>query len=173
VGDYSFEFLMEEVAVAVQYKVPYVLVMLNNGYMGLIRQGEKYGYGELDYGVDLRYEGPGAYGMDHVAVMEAMGALGRRVTEPGDIPTALEWAVGASEEHRVPVLVEIITERDAASQHTDTSLRTDLTPLSSGHRRVAECRQMRRPRPGRGRLPRLRTTVALWCGAPCYGRPWG
>src|SRR5438132_10499912 len=33
VGDYSFEFLMEEVAVAVQYKVPYVLVMVNNGYM--------------------------------------------------------------------------------------------------------------------------------------------
>ena len=31
VGDYSFQFLMEEVAVAVQYRVPFVLVMLNNG----------------------------------------------------------------------------------------------------------------------------------------------
>jgi tartronate-semialdehyde synthase len=112
VGDYSFEFLMEEVAVAVQYKVPFVLVMLNNGYMGLIRQGEKYGYDDMNYGVDLCYEGPGAYGMDHVAVMEAMGALGRRVTEPDDIASALEWAVGASEEHRVPALVEIVTERD-------------------------------------------------------------
>jgi tartronate-semialdehyde synthase len=112
VGDYSFEFLMEEVAVAVQYKVPYVLVMLNNGYMGLIRQGEKYGYDGMDYAVDLSYDGPGAYGMDHVAVMEAMGAMGRRVTEPGDIASALEWAVGASEEHQVPVLVEVITERD-------------------------------------------------------------
>ena len=112
VGDYSFEFLMEEVAVAVQYRVPYVLVMLNNGYMGLIRQGEKYGYDALDYGVDLRYDGPGAYGMDHVAVMEAMGALGRRVAEPDDIRSALEWAVAASEENQVPALVEIITERD-------------------------------------------------------------
>ncbi len=36
VGDYSFEFLMEEVAVACQYSVPYVLVMINNAYMGLI-----------------------------------------------------------------------------------------------------------------------------------------
>src|SRR5438132_11126396 len=80
VGDYSFEFLMEEVAVAVQYKVPYVLVMVNNGYMGLIRQSElPY---EMDFGVDLSYDGPSseAYGMDHVAVMEAMGAMGRRVT---------------------------------------------------------------------------------------------
>jgi tartronate-semialdehyde synthase len=112
VGDYSFEFLMEEIAVAVQYRVPFVLVMLNNGYMGLIRQGEKYGYGDLDFEVSLAYDGPGAYGMDHVAVMEAMGATGRRVTEPGDIASALDWAIAASREKGVPALVEIITERD-------------------------------------------------------------
>jgi len=51
-------------------------------------------------------------GIDHVAVMEAMGAMGRRVTEPGDIADTLRWAVDASEEHRLPVLVEIMTERD-------------------------------------------------------------
>jgi tartronate-semialdehyde synthase len=112
VGDYSFQFLMEEVAVAVQYRVPFVLVMLNNGYMGLIRQAEKYGY-EENYAVDLAYDGPnGAIGIDHVAVMEAMGAMGRRVTAPDDIAPAIEWAIGASDEHRVPVLVEIITERE-------------------------------------------------------------
>ena len=111
VGDYSFEFLMEEVAVAVQYKVPYVLVMVNNGYMGLIRQSElPY---EMDFGVDLSYTGPSseAYGMDHVTVMEAMGATGRRVTRPEEIKPALEWAVRVSEERRVPVLVEVIVER--------------------------------------------------------------
>jgi tartronate-semialdehyde synthase len=112
VGDYSFQFLMEEIAVAVQYRVPFVLVMLNNGYMGLIRQAEKYGYDE-NYAVDLAYEGAnGALGIDHVGVMEAMGALGRRVTEPGQIASAIEWAIEASDAHRVPVLVEIITERD-------------------------------------------------------------
>ena len=112
VGDYSFQFLMEEVAVAVQYRVPFVLVMLNNAYMGLIRQAEKYGYDE-NYAVDLAYDGPdGTVGIDHVKVMEAMGALGRRVTTPGEIAPAIEWAVEASDEHRVPVLVEIITERD-------------------------------------------------------------
>jgi tartronate-semialdehyde synthase len=115
VGDYSFQFLMEEVAVAVQYRVPFVLVMLNNAYMGLIRQSEKYGYDE-NYAVDLAYEAParddGVIGIDHVGVMEAMGAVGRRVTEPGDIAATIEWAIAASEQHRVPALVEIITERD-------------------------------------------------------------
>ena len=112
VGDYSFQFLMEEVAVAVQYRVPFVLVMLNNTYMGLIRQAEKYGYDDLNYAVDLSYEAGDTVGIDHVGVMEAMGALGRRVTEPGDIADTLRWAVDASEEHRLPVLVEIMTERD-------------------------------------------------------------
>jgi len=112
VGDYSFGFLMEEVAVAVQYKVPYVLVMVNNGYMSLIRQPEKYQY-DMDYGVDISYEGPSSdYGMDHVAVMEAMGALGRRVRRPEEIQDALAWAVRASEERRVPALVEVFVERE-------------------------------------------------------------
>jgi tartronate-semialdehyde synthase len=111
VGDYSFQFLMEEVAVAVQYGVPYVLVMLNNAYMGLIRQSElKY---EMDFAVDLAYAGPESdYGIDNVMVMEAMGALGRRVRRPEEIQDALAWAVRASEEQRVPALVEILCERD-------------------------------------------------------------
>jgi tartronate-semialdehyde synthase len=111
VGDYSFQFLMEEVAVAVQYRVPFVLVMLNNTYMGLIRQAEKYGYDE-NYAVDLSFDNGETVGIDHVGVMEAMGALGRRVTEPGDIADTLRWAVDASAEHQLPVLVEIMTERD-------------------------------------------------------------
>jgi tartronate-semialdehyde synthase len=111
VGDYSFQFLMEEVAVAVQERVPFVLVMLNNAYMGLIRQAEKSGYDE-NYAVDLSFENGDTVGIDHVGVMEAMGALGRRVKEPGDISDTLRWAVDASEEHRLPVLVEIMTERE-------------------------------------------------------------
>lgn len=84
VGDYSFQFLMEEVAVAVQYRVPFVIVMLNNGYLGLIRQPEKYLY-NMNFGVDLVGGGPWENGVDHVRVMEGMGALGRRVTRPDEI----------------------------------------------------------------------------------------
>jgi tartronate-semialdehyde synthase len=111
VGDYSFQFMMEEIAVAVQYRIPYVLVMINNAYMSLIRQSElKY---DMNFAVDVGYEGPDSeYGIDNVAVMEAMGALGRRVTRPEEIDDALEWAIAASEERRVPVLVEVMVERE-------------------------------------------------------------
>jgi len=119
VGDYSFQFMVEEIAVAVQYRVPFVIVMINNGYMGLIRQAElPY---EMNYAVDLAYtEGNDdgllvdmELGMDHVKVMEAMGGLGRKVERPEDIRSALEWATHTSNTHRLPVLVEVMVEREA------------------------------------------------------------
>jgi tartronate-semialdehyde synthase len=112
VGDYSFQFLMEEVAVAVQYRVPFVLVMLNNAYMGLIRMAElPY---QMNYEVQLGYEtGDGqAIGIDHCKIMEAMGALAVRVTAPGELRGALEWAVRESNVRGLPALVEVITERE-------------------------------------------------------------
>jgi tartronate-semialdehyde synthase len=137
VGDYSFQFLMEEVAVAVQYKVPYVLVMLNNAYMGLIRQAEL-GY-DMNFAVDLSYEGPAnEYGIDNVGVMEAMGALGRRVTRPEEIKGALEWAVRASEERRVPALVEIICERETnAAMGLSIDKINEYEPILDGTREMA------------------------------------
>lgn len=111
VGDYSFEFLMEEVAVAVQYNVPFVLVMLNNAHLGLIRQAERRSFEfDEDYEVSISY-GPDGYGMDHVKAMEAMGAAGMRVTRPEAIRDALAWARRTSNERRIPVLVEILTEQ--------------------------------------------------------------
>ena len=113
VGDYSFQFMMEEVAVAAQYKVPFVLVMLNNVNLGLIRQAElRY---DMEYAIDLAYDaGDGdERGIDHVKIMEAMGCHGRRVDRPEEIRPGFDWAVRVSNETRVPVLVEIMTERRA------------------------------------------------------------
>ncbi len=56
VGDYGFQFCMEELPVAVMYKVPFVCIVLNNGYLGLIRQASKYNF-EMDYEVQLWYDG--------------------------------------------------------------------------------------------------------------------
>ena len=53
VGDYSFQFTMQEVAAAVQYRIPFVLVMINNISLGLFRQSEV-AYG-MNYNVDLSY----------------------------------------------------------------------------------------------------------------------
>jgi tartronate-semialdehyde synthase len=106
VGDYSFQFLMEELAVAAQYQIPFVIVMINNEYLGLIRQAEiPY---DMNYAVDLHY---GENGVDHVTLMEAFGCPARRVHRPDDIAAALAWARTESSTRRLPVLVEIMVER--------------------------------------------------------------
>jgi len=108
VGDYSFQFLMEEIAVAAQYQIPFVIVMVNNEYLGLIRQAEiPY---DMNYAVDLHY---GEGGIDHVKVMDAFGCPARRVERPEHIRDALAWASAESERASLPVLVEVMVEREA------------------------------------------------------------
>ncbi len=55
VGDYGFQFCMEELPVAVMYNVPFVCIVLNNGYLGLIRQAQKYNF-DMDFEVQTWYE---------------------------------------------------------------------------------------------------------------------
>jgi len=114
VGDYSLQFLIEELAVAAQYKVPFVMILLNNAYLGLIRQASlPY---KMDYEVSLSFENInapeiGAYGVDHIKAAEAMGCRAVRVFDPEKIADAISWAKTESERLRVPVIVEVITER--------------------------------------------------------------
>ena len=112
VGDYGFQYMVEELAVAAQYNVPYVLVMLNNEYLGLIRQASV-GY-DMNYQVDIHYD---EYGSDNVKIMEAYGCSGRRVWEPDDIRPAIEWARKEAATTSRPVLVEIMIEREANTPH--------------------------------------------------------
>jgi tartronate-semialdehyde synthase len=109
VGDYSFQFLLGDLATAVQYRVPYVMVMLNNGYLSLIRQPSKYAY-EMNYAVDIGYHD--GYGPDFVKIMEGMHAIGKRVTRPDEIKPALAWAIQESNRLKVPALVEIREDRE-------------------------------------------------------------
>jgi tartronate-semialdehyde synthase len=55
VGDYGFQFCMEALPVSVMYKVPFLIVVLNNGFLGLIRQAEKYMY-DMEYEVQICYD---------------------------------------------------------------------------------------------------------------------
>ena len=55
VGDFGFQFCMDALPVAVMYKVPFVCIVLNNGYLGLIRQAEKYIF-DMEYEVQIWYD---------------------------------------------------------------------------------------------------------------------
>jgi tartronate-semialdehyde synthase len=109
VGDYTFQFLLGDLATAVQNNVPYVIVMLNNGYLSLIRQPSRYIY-DMNYAVDIGY-GDG-YGPDFVKIVEGFGGLGKRVIRPEEIKPALAWAVQESNNRKIPVLVEIRVDRE-------------------------------------------------------------
>jgi tartronate-semialdehyde synthase len=109
VGDYSFQFLVEELAVGAQYDVPFVLIMLNNEYLGLIRMAEDHGGYDMKYEVDIHYDTTGS---DNVKIMEAYGCSGVRVADPGEIRSSLEWARKEADRTQRPVLVEIMIERE-------------------------------------------------------------
>jgi tartronate-semialdehyde synthase len=52
-GDYDFQFMIEELAVGAQFNIPYLHVVVNNSYLGLIRQSQR-GF-EMDYCVQLAF----------------------------------------------------------------------------------------------------------------------
>ena len=113
-GDYDFQFLIEELAVGAQFNLPYIHVLVNNSYLGLIRQAQR--AFDIDYCVQLSFDNVnspevGNYGVDHVKVAEGLGCKALRVKEPGEILPALEQAKKLMAEHRVPVVVEVILER--------------------------------------------------------------
>ena len=113
-GDYDFQFLIEELAVGAQHKLPYLHVVVNNSYLGLIRQAQR-GF-EMDFEVSLSFdninsEEAGAYGVDHVAVAEGLGCKAIRVRTPNEFKDAFARAEALMQEHQVPVVVEFILER--------------------------------------------------------------
>ena len=123
-GDYDFQFMVEELAAGAQFKLPYIHVLVNNSYLGLIRQAQR-GF-DMDYCVQLSFENVNCpeindYGVDHVSVVEGLGCKALRVTKPDDIGPAFVQARQLMQEHRVPVVVEIILERV-----TNIAMGTDL-----------------------------------------------
>ncbi len=117
-GDYDFQFLIEELAVGAQFRLPYVHVLVNNSYLGLIRQAQR--NFDMDYCVQLGFDnqnmpaddaGLRGYGVDHVAVVQGLGCKALRVTDPQAIGPALRQARQMAREHSVPVVVEVILER--------------------------------------------------------------
>ncbi|KIU54266.1 MULTISPECIES: glyoxylate carboligase [Pseudomonas] len=127
-GDYDFQFMIEELAVGAQFNLPYIHVVVNNSYLGLIRQAQR-GF-EMDYCVQLAFENLNApelngYGVDHVAVVEGLGCKALRVFKPEEIQPALRKAQQMAEEFKVPVVVEVILERV-----TNISMGTEINAVN-------------------------------------------
>ncbi len=113
-GDYDFQFLIEELAVGAQFNIPYIHVVVNNAYLGLIRQAQR--NFDMDFCVQLAFDNINTpelagYGVDHVKVAEGLGCKAVRVFEPDGIQPALDEAKKLLAEYRVPVIVEVILER--------------------------------------------------------------
>jgi len=118
-GDYDFQFMIEELAVGAQHKLPYIHVVVNNSYLGLIRQSQR-GF-EMDYEVSLAFDNintpndPNSvatgYGVDHVKVAEGLGCKAIRVERPEELAAGFAEAARLRDEFQVPVVVEVILER--------------------------------------------------------------
>ncbi|WP_077000963.1 glyoxylate carboligase [Variovorax sp. KK3] len=117
-GDYDFQFMIEELAVGAQFKLPYIHIVVNNSYLGLIRQAQR-GF-EMDYCVQLGFENINAgedsgversYGVDHLKVVEGLGCKALRVYRQEEIQPAIQRAEKLMEEFSVPVVIEVMLER--------------------------------------------------------------
>jgi len=100
-GDHSFNMTMTELATAVQNKLPIKVCIMNNGYMGMVRQWQ-----ELFY--NKRYSKSYLSNPDYATVARAMGAVGITVDKKPDVPKAIKQMLGEKQ----PCVVDFKIERE-------------------------------------------------------------
>jgi len=100
VGDGSIQMTITELATAVQEKSNIKIAIINNGYLGMVRQWQQLFY-------DSRYNETPISSPDYLKIAEAYGLKGYRVTSRNEIPSTVEKAT----EIKGPVLVEFVVEQ--------------------------------------------------------------
>lgn len=99
-GDFGFTFHVQELATAATNRVPLIVVIVNNAYLGLIRQNQVFGFG-YEYGVAMPEN---QTEIDFVKVAEGLGCEAERVFLPQDIAPALARAIESAK----PYVIDII-----------------------------------------------------------------
>lgn len=99
-GDGSIQMNIQELATAVQYKLPVKIAVLNNGSLGMVRQWQ-----------ELFFEGKYSHTClpsypNFVKIAEAYGALGLRATNPSQVEEVVEKAI----KHPGPVLMDFVID---------------------------------------------------------------
>ncbi len=100
-GDHSFNMTLTELATAVQYELPIKVCILNNGYMGMVRQWQELFYGR-------RYSCSYLQNPDYAVVARALGAVGISVDKREDVPKAVEQMLA----EKKPCVVDFRVERE-------------------------------------------------------------
>jgi acetolactate synthase-1/2/3 large subunit len=94
-GDGSIQMNIQELATAVQYELPVKVAILNNGFLGMVRQWQQLFY-------DRRYSQTPMFSPDFVKLAEAYGALGLRAEKPEEVEPVIREALNT----RKPVLMD-------------------------------------------------------------------
>lgn len=102
-GDFGFTFHAQELAVASTYDFPVIVVIVNNAYLGLIRQNQKYAY-DFEHAVEMKVN-QGV--MDYIKVAEGFACAAERVFDPKEIQAALARAVASKK----PYVIDIVCEK--------------------------------------------------------------
>lgn len=104
-GDFGFTFHVQEIATAASNNIPLIVCIVNNAYLGLIRQNQKFAY-NYEYGVAMP-ENQGT--IDYVAVAKGFNCEAERVFKPEDIASAFERAKISKK----PYIIDIVCEPQA------------------------------------------------------------
>jgi acetolactate synthase-1/2/3 large subunit len=102
VGDGGFQMTNQELATAVQYKLPVKILIMNNGYLGMVRQWQEMFYNRTYSEVDI------SVAPDFVKLAEAFGAVGLRAERPDQLPDVLAAALA----HEGVVVVDVVVSKE-------------------------------------------------------------
>ncbi|MBX6352497.1 MAG: biosynthetic-type acetolactate synthase large subunit [Thermoflavifilum sp.] len=102
-GDGSIQMVSQELATVAANKLPIIIAILNNGYLGMVRQWQELFYKKRYSQVDLNVGTP-----DFVKLAEAYGIKGVRVTDVGDVSKILKKAI----KDRKPILIDFMVARE-------------------------------------------------------------
>ncbi len=100
-GDGSFGMNLNELATAVTYNAPIVIVLLNNGVLGMVRQWQTLLYGKRYSNSVLSNK------TDYVKLAEAFGAKGKRVTNIKDFEAAFKEAMSQDKPYVIDTIIDI------------------------------------------------------------------
>ncbi|MFH1798044.1 MAG: biosynthetic-type acetolactate synthase large subunit [Candidatus Omnitrophota bacterium] len=106
-GDGSIQMNIQELAVAVIENIPVKVVILNNGYLGMVRQWQELFY-DKRYAFTVLSEKGCTMCPDFVKLAESYGAKGIRVTKKEEVDKSLKEAL----KHNGPVFVDCVVERE-------------------------------------------------------------